>query len=639
MPTRKEITTRKQALAEGKRLGLPIPETLEEMIPVAAEYGILEEQSRSGFEAKDEGYARALKSLQAGDLNAYLEFMGENRIVNDWEKEREWLENLHPIPWGFLRFRLLSFGMSSSLYNLYYNGLALNWLSENAKQIHTDIAEIALEKGITLNLFPMEQSANSIDIIRHNYNEIVRAEAQLLEEHGIYSHPLTETQWSMPEMVPDWVRFILGITVSASSGGRRAAPSRLAQRGLLGMSTAFPLAHGITAMNQRLTWKSIQQGAATYESGYLVSLKSEAVHIVYFLGEMEFEDDLYPQPLGAAQTTEILKRWGVVHSKLYAGLCVLLGESHGRGVEVGEKDLLFISGLQVSVEKGHMRKAVAIEKIQRALKDLNTLSAAVRSTNRRVETDRQPLFVTQPIVLSKNGEAVSIAAHIAPGHWIKKYFGYEYPNFDIPRELFTLPPGLPSSLGIWLSANVWRFDKGRKVPLRDVLEAAIPRMKPEHPEEWEGHSITWEDLEPTERTPKTTARMKECRKALREQLSRAEKQLAAHNFIFEIHGNKRTGTSWENFLNSLTSVSIVGVESRRPLLDRVLEAEKAGGRLTGEAIKAALKALGMKQGELAKALEISPAVVTRWLKPENDSAHRPISPKHEPRIRALLKID
>lgn len=422
-------------------------------------------------------------------------------------------------------------------------------------------------------------------------------------------------------------------------GGKRPGPSQLEEKVLLSLATSFPLSYGITAMHQRAMWGVAEQGAFKVERGYPVHLKKEKVHIVYFLGELEFEDDLHPQPFGAAQSAEILKRWGLLHSFLHAGLCVALSETHGRGVELGEKDLLFISGLKASVEKGHIRKAAAIERIRAALRDLGTLSAAVRSTDKRIETSRFPLFIAQPIVVSEDGEARSIAAKVEPGHWAKQFFGFDKPNYAIPRELFTLPAGLPSWLGIWLTANVWRFDKGRRVPLRKVLEGAIPRVKPEHPEEWEGHSITWVELEPTERTPQAAARMKECRKTLREQLSRAERELAAHNIMFKIHGDRRTGTTWENFLDSPTSLSIVGVEARPPLLDRVLDAAPLESRLTGATIKAALNAAGMKQGELATALGISPAVVTRWLKPEGDPTHRPISPKHEPRIRELLKID
>ncbi|WP_135230665.1 helix-turn-helix domain-containing protein [Deinococcus fonticola] len=422
-------------------------------------------------------------------------------------------------------------------------------------------------------------------------------------------------------------------------GGKRAAPSQYEERPLHSTATGWAIAHSFTAMQQRGGWDLVEQGALKVERGYPVSLKSEKVHIVYFLGELEFEDDLHPQPFGAAQTTEILKRWGLLHSFLHAGLCVALSESNGRGVELGEKDLLYISGLKTAFEKGHIKKAVAIERIRAALKDLGTLSAAVRSTDRRIETDRQPLFINQPVVISADGEAKSIAAHIAPGHWLKRFFGPDRPHYDIPRELFTLPAGLPSWLGIWLTANVWRFDKGRRVPLRKVLEGIIPQVKPENAEEWEGHSITWAELEPEERTPQTAARMKKCRETLREQLPRIESILTAHNIAFKIHGNKRTGTTWEEFLDSPTSLSIVGIESRRPLLDRVLDTVEPEKKLTGETIKAALKAAGMKQGELAKLLGVSAVMVTYWLKPADDPKAKAITPEYTAKIRELLRLE
>ena len=211
----KTIKTREQAVREAKRMKLPIPATPEEIAPIAAQYGILEEQKRSLFLSDTVAagnHIEALNHLRAGDIQSYLEFWGESK-GEEWKWKEEIKDIAEQKPWGIEKLILLVFDNSFSLYNLYYRSLLFRWLSREAEVVEEGTIEFAASKGIEFEELPEQIFVSREHSIRQQFLEINLLEDRLFQKFRYYNHYPSQTRWILPIEIPEWVRFLLGLPI------------------------------------------------------------------------------------------------------------------------------------------------------------------------------------------------------------------------------------------------------------------------------------------------------------------------------------------------------------------------------------------------------------------------------------------
>ncbi|MFB9081131.1 hypothetical protein, partial [Deinococcus wulumuqiensis] len=194
---------------------LPIPATPEEIAPIAAQYGILEEQKRSLFLSDTVAagnHIEALNHLRAGDIQSYLEFWGESK-GEEWKWKEEIKDIAEQKPWGIEKLILLVFDNSFSLYNLYYRSLLFRWLSREAEVVEEGTIEFAASKGIEFEELPEQIFVSREHSIRQQFLEINLLEDRLFQKFRYYNHYPSQTRWILPIEIPEWVRFLLGLPI------------------------------------------------------------------------------------------------------------------------------------------------------------------------------------------------------------------------------------------------------------------------------------------------------------------------------------------------------------------------------------------------------------------------------------------
>ncbi|WP_412030208.1 hypothetical protein [Deinococcus yunweiensis] len=382
------------------------------------------------------------------------------------------------------------------------------------------------------------------------------------------------------------------------SRGKHAPPSQFAGEDYFRNSTHWILGKNQTALNQRAGWTEQSMAGLSVPRGFVPDNQTKNYEVLFYLGLPEFEDEEQPKPLSARDTVEVLQRFGRLHSYLHLGIRCALSRSNGQALELAENDLLFFSGLEEAVRKGDLKRVDALNQINAALRDLRTLSLFVRSKDKKVQTGRFPLFRIEPLPIMADGELRSLVARVDAGLWARSFYTFDAPSYDVASAVFRIPRNqlIASGFAVWLAANVWRFSKGHKVTLERILREVIPRIKPENAEDWEGHNITWEDLEPDKAVPGYNPDYtKDRRRWVRDQIARLPATLAKHRIKISVHGDKSAGRSWEEFLAQKVSASFTS-DAKAIDIPTIALALSEERKITAEDIRAALQRLGMKQG-------------------------------------------
>ncbi|UQN10834.1 DNA-binding transcriptional regulator [Deinococcus sp. QL22] len=442
-------------------------------------------------------------------------------------------------------------------------------------------------------------------------------------------------------MVPGWWELReQGQDAKTRQGGKHTPQSNFAAEEHLRLATQWLLGKNQTAMQQRSSWGEQSLAGLSVPRGFIPDRQAKNYEVLFYLGLPEYDDEEQPKPFGARETVEILQRFGRLHSYLHLGIRCALSSSNGQAIELNEKDLLFFSGLDDAVRKGDLKRIDALSQIDTALKDLRTLSLFVRSKDKKIQTGRFPLFRIEPLSVIADGEIRNLVARVDAGLWARSFYTFDAPSYDVASAVFSIPRNqlIASGFAVWLAANIWRFSNGKKIDLERILREVIPRVKPENAEEWEGHNITWEDLEPDTDMPNYNPdRTKDRRRWVRDQIAKLPITLGKHRIKITLHGNKKAGSSWEEFLASKVSASFSG---RGKVLEipSIALVSRADHKLDADDVRAALQRLGMKQGDFAKQLGVSPALVTRWMKPSDDPRWSDIPAKYLSKIRDLLAL-
>lgn len=452
--------------------------------------------------------------------------------------------------------------------------------------------------------------------------------------------PLWAWEQGVSSMVPFWWTFEEEVVGPKKSKVKRSPTSRFATKERLRNSTHWILVKNQTALHQRAGWVEQSMAGLSVPRGFVPDKQAKKYEVLFYLGLPEYDDEEQPKPFSARETVEILQRFGRLHSYLHLGIRCALSQMDGRALELNEKDLLFFSGLEDAVQKGDLKRVTALHQIDEALRDLRTLSLFVRSKDKKIQTGRFPLFRIEPLPVMDEGQLQSLVARVDAGLWARSFYTFDAPNYDVATAVFSIPRNqlIASGFAVWLAANIWRFSNGKKVSLGSILREIIPRVKPENAEDWEGHNITWEDLEPDKDGPAfSSEHTKERRRWVRDQVAKLPATLSKHRIKITLHGSQKTGRSWEEFLDSKVSASFAS--SGKAIDVHTLTLIPAMSHtVTADDIRAGLQRSGMKQGEFAKRLSVSPALVTRWLKDPDDPRWSAIPPKYFAQIQEILAL-
>lgn len=229
------ITTRKQALAEARRMGLRIPKSLKEIAPVAAGYGLKVEKARikqisalkeevkedsslfPGIDLDNVLYdaqekIEMFQKLLRGDFKSYKATM-DKPVKDIYLKGDSFIDAIEYEEWNLRKLSRLTANYGSSLQSFYFLGSAYEWLSENGEEIGLDVAEFASSKGIDVKTYRSDTLSDK-EVAQINLSELWRVERLLFSKFGYVRNDLTQEAWTVEKTIPEWVRFVLGLPSS-----------------------------------------------------------------------------------------------------------------------------------------------------------------------------------------------------------------------------------------------------------------------------------------------------------------------------------------------------------------------------------------------------------------------------------------
>lgn len=239
------ITTRKQALAEARRMGLHVPKSLKEIAPVAAEYGLKVQTERlkrisalkqeaqkdpslfpevdfDDVAQKIEKQVEVFQDLLRGDFKGYRAtmpkpvkevFLKGDSIVDIYDHE-----TFTPS-----KFYLLTANYGPALQMFYFQSLAYRWMDQNGEKTSLDAVEFAKAKGVATREIQSE-TLSPKEVFQLNLQELSRVERVLFNQFGFFTNAITQESWIIEKEIPEWVRFVVGLPISKAQQASAEAP-------------------------------------------------------------------------------------------------------------------------------------------------------------------------------------------------------------------------------------------------------------------------------------------------------------------------------------------------------------------------------------------------------------------------------